>query len=156
MRLGAVLVLVITSLATAFNRGNTGGFRTTTSLASSPKTSIDKGGYGLLGSLSRQGPVPVVIRLFQPDTYKAAVEKYMTLEGCDRTTAQANMDAYFQDPNGWAGKKIRSKKNGTEKQDDEMYIGANQDPKAIALTAVWATGIIGLFTRILQVQLLDQ
>ena len=45
-------------------------------------------GYGPLGSLTRQGPVPFFIRLSQPDTYEAAVNKYMLLEKCDRMTAQ--------------------------------------------------------------------
>ena len=53
-------------------------------------------GYGPVGSLIRQGPVPFFIRLVKPDTYEAAVNKYMTLEKCDRNTAQGNMDAYFQ------------------------------------------------------------
>ena len=45
-------------------------------------------GYGPFGSLTRQGPVPFFIRLSQPDTYEAAVNKYMLLEKCDRMTAQ--------------------------------------------------------------------
>ena len=53
-------------------------------------------GYGPVGSLIRQGPVPFFIRLVKPDTYEAAVNKYMALEKCDRKTAQGNMDAYFQ------------------------------------------------------------
>lgn len=60
-------------------------------------TDRDKG-YGPVGSLLRQGPVPFFIRITKPDTYNAAVEKYMALEKCDRMTAQGNMDAYFQDP----------------------------------------------------------
>ena len=55
-------------------------------------------GYGPAGSLLRQGPVPFVIRIAQSDTYDAAVEKYMAKEKCSRLEAQANMDAYFQDP----------------------------------------------------------
>ena len=55
-------------------------------------------GYGPVGSLLRQGPVPFFIRITKPDTYNASVEKYMKLEKCDRMTAQGNMDAYFQDP----------------------------------------------------------
>ena len=55
-------------------------------------------GYGPIGSLLRQGPVPFFIRITNPDTYEAAVRKYQAQENCDRITAQANMDAYFQDP----------------------------------------------------------
>lgn len=35
------------------------------------------------------------------------------------------------------------------------YIDANQNKGALALTAVWSVGIIGLFVRIFQVQVLD-
>lgn len=115
---------------------------------------ISRDGYGLLGSLTRQGPVPVFIRLVQPDTYEAAVKKYMALEKCDRTAAQANMDAYFQDPNGWAGQKLKAKKEGRD--DTEAYVNANQDSSSLLLTGIWAFGIIGLFVRILQVQVLDK
>jgi hypothetical protein len=45
-------------------------------------------GYGPLGSLTRQGPVPFFIRLSKPDVYEQAVNKYMLLEKCDRKTAQ--------------------------------------------------------------------
>ena len=53
-------------------------------------------GWGPAGSLIRQGPVPFFIRIVKPDTYEAAVAKYMAQEKCDRATAQGNMDAYFQ------------------------------------------------------------
>ena len=38
-------------------------------------------GYPPFGSLIRQGPVPFFIRLTKPDTYEAAVVKYMRQEG---------------------------------------------------------------------------
>jgi hypothetical protein len=47
--------------------------------------------YGPIGSLLRQGPVPFLIRVTNPSTYNAAVEKYMTLEKCDRLTAQVSL-----------------------------------------------------------------
>ena len=109
--------------------------------------SSDKG-YGPTGSLIRQGPVPYLIRLVKPDTYEAAVDKYMMKEGCSRLEAQANMDAYFMDPNGWAAQKIREKKGG-QKVD---YVNANTSPTQLALTAVWAVGITSLFVRIYLVQ----
>ena len=45
-------------------------------------------GYGPVGSLLRQGPVPFFIRLVKPDTYEQAVQKYMKIEKVDKTTAQ--------------------------------------------------------------------
>jgi hypothetical protein len=110
-------------------------------------------GYGPFGSLTRQGPVPFFIRLARPETYEAAVVKYMKGEQCSRIEAMANMDAYFQDPNGWAGQKLRERKGQAAKLD---YANANQNPSSLALTAVWAAGITSLLLRIIQVQVLDK
>lgn len=55
------------------------------------KEDIGELGYGPMGSLLRQGPVPYFIRIVKPDTYDAAVKKYMALENVNRITAQANM-----------------------------------------------------------------
>jgi len=106
-------------------------------------------GYGLIGSLTRRGPVPFFIRVFKTDTYEAAVNKYMLLEKVSRTEAQAEMDTYFENPNGWAAEKLREK-NGGPKID---RVNVNQEPVSLALTAVWALGITSLFARILFVQL---
>ena len=38
-------------------------------------------GYDSFGSLTRQGLVPFVIRLVNPTTYDAAVDKYMKVGG---------------------------------------------------------------------------
>lgn len=123
-----------------------------------PSTSLyatEDDGYGPLGTLSRQGPVPFFIRLAKPDTYEAAVSKYMALEKCSRTIAMANMDAYFQDPNGWAGNQIRERKPGFAGKKLD-YVKFNQDPSAQILTAVWSIGILGLFYRIFEVQVLSK
>lgn len=115
-------------------------------------SSDETNGYGPVGSLLRQGPVPFFIRIVNPKTYDAAVSKYQALEKCDRITAMANMDAYFQDPNGWAANKLRSRKTGV----DIDYVNVNMDKGSLILTGIWATGIIGLFLRIFQVQILQQ
>ena len=108
-------------------------------------------GYGPLGSLTRQGFVPWVIRLVRPQTYDEAVTKYVSLEKCSRLEAMANMDAYFADPNGWAGNKMRERSGKMQKID---YVNANQDPSSLYLTGFWAVGIIGLGIRVFQVQVL--
>ena len=155
MTAGALLVALVVSIALLGAQGMRAS-RPATRLLAKGRGDFGTEGYGPLGSLSRQGPVPFFIRLVNPDTYNAAVEKYMAQEGCDRTTAMANMDAYFQDPNGWAGKKLRAKREGTTEQDDAAYVNANQDPSSLALTGVWAVGILGLFWRIFQVQVLEK
>ena len=58
------------------------------------------------------------------------------------------MDAYFQDPNGWAANKLRERAGGYQFD----YVNVNTDKKSLALTAVWASGITFLFYRIIQVQ----
>jgi len=109
-------------------------------------------GYGAFGSLTRQGLVPYVIRVVKPDTYAAAVAKYAAKEKCSKLEAMANMDAYFADPNGWAGDKLREK-NGGKKRD---YINVNQNPFSLALTALWAVGISGLGYRIFEINVLNK
>mmetsp|Transcript_1322 Transcript_1322/g.1857 ORF Transcript_1322/g.1857 Transcript_1322/m.1857 type:complete len:155 (+) Transcript_1322:76-540(+) len=105
-------------------------------------------GYGPMGSLARQGLVPFLIRVVNGNTYDAAVKKYMLRSGCDKITAQANMDAYFNDPNGWAANKAK----GIEID----YVNQNVKKEELALTFVWAIGIIGLAARIFVVQVLEQ
>eukprot|EP00640_Fibrocapsa_japonica_P006967 CAMPEP_0113933872 /NCGR_PEP_ID=MMETSP1339-20121228/1195_1 /TAXON_ID=94617 /ORGANISM="Fibrocapsa japonica" /LENGTH=157 /DNA_ID=CAMNT_0000935381 /DNA_START=139 /DNA_END=612 /DNA_ORIENTATION=+ /assembly_acc=CAM_ASM_000762 len=104
-------------------------------------------GYGPVGSLIRQGPVPFFIRLTDPNKYNAAVDKYMMQEGCTRIEAMANMDAYFQDPNGWTLQKFETQKGGFAPD----YVSANMDPKQIALTAVWSAGLFAGLCRIIAV-----
>ena len=56
-----------------------------------PQMLSEDDGYGPTGSLIRQGPVPYFIRLIKPDTYEAAVNKYMAKEKCSKLEAMANM-----------------------------------------------------------------
>jgi len=104
--------------------------------------------YGPFGSLVRQGPVPFFIRLVKPDTYDAAVKKYQALEKCEIRVAQSNMDAYFEDPNGWAGNKMKGQKID--------YLNRNTGIQQLVLTTIWAGGITFLFYRVFAVQVLHQ
>lgn len=139
--------------ATILKASPKGGKSSATANSSPTTRGSDSSGYGPFGSLVRQGPVPFFIRLAKPETYEEAVNKYMLLEKCDRATAQGNMDAYFQDPNGWASRKMRVKKGLEEELD---YANLNTDKKQLVLTAVWAVGILSLFYRIFAVQVLGQ
>ncbi|CAM9122825.1 unnamed protein product [Heterosigma akashiwo] len=103
-------------------------------------------GYGPMGTLQRQGLLPFLIRVFPLSPYDAAVEKYMKRDGCDKVTAQANMDAYFNDPNGWAANKAK----GLEID----YVNQNVDKGGLLLTFIWSIGITGLLSRIFMVQVL--
>lgn len=90
------LYIMISIVSIDGYRTNIKHFDKTQVLFANKPSSDLKEGYGPIGSLIRQGPVPFFIRLVKPDTYEAAVNKYMLLEKCDRNTAQGNMDAYFQ------------------------------------------------------------
>jgi hypothetical protein len=67
-----------------------------------PQTDDDlpSAGYDAVGTLLRQGPKPFLTRVFQADEWEQAVLKFMATEnggkGCDRNTAQGNMDAYLR------------------------------------------------------------
>eukprot|EP00618_Florenciella_parvula_P035001 CAMPEP_0119506598 /NCGR_PEP_ID=MMETSP1344-20130328/26768_1 /TAXON_ID=236787 /ORGANISM="Florenciella parvula, Strain CCMP2471" /LENGTH=167 /DNA_ID=CAMNT_0007543155 /DNA_START=29 /DNA_END=532 /DNA_ORIENTATION=+ len=101
--------------------------------------------YGPIGSLYRQGPVPLFIRLFQPEKYEMSVTQYMAKEDVDRNQAQGNMDAYFADPNGWALEKMSGK--------DRDYYKIGTDPQQMILTTVWGGGITSLLLWIFLVRI---
>mmetsp|Transcript_15359 Transcript_15359/g.33400 ORF Transcript_15359/g.33400 Transcript_15359/m.33400 type:complete len:195 (-) Transcript_15359:281-865(-) len=106
---------------------------------STSDTDCDEG-YDALGTLLRFGPVPYIKRLTQPDVVEQAVLKYQVREGCSRTEAQANMDAYFENPNDWFQQKLEEKR-GLPKR-DYTYI----DKTEILFSLVWAvvvTSVLG-------------
>jgi hypothetical protein len=110
-----------------------------------PSTAADMGGegYPLIGTLTRSGPVPLFYRVFLSGQYEAAVNKFMLMEKCSRVEAMANMDYYFQNPNDWLAMRMQYEKTG-KKVD---IVNANQDPKSLALVAIWGTGITLLLGR---------
>ena len=83
-----------------------------------------------------QGPKPVFTRLFQQDDYEQAVLKFMATDGCDRITAQGNMDAYLRNPQDWMFNRMEEEKRGVK------YNYTNLQPKEIVLVLVWST-IVG-------------
>ena len=101
-------------------------------------------GYGPFGSLLRQGPVPFLQRLRDPDSYDQAVLKMMANEKMDRNEAQGNMDAYLLNPNDWALQKIEEK-NGAPKFD---YANANMDQGDLILTGIWSSILAAFVGRI--------
>jgi len=111
----------------------------------------DMEGYGPLGTLSRQGPIPFFIRIFQRDQYEQAVSKYMRRENCSRTEAMANMDAYFQDPNGWLAERARAQRLGKK---TDYYVDANQDNASLALTLTWSLFLAFVGWKIFSYQVL--
>eukprot|EP00970_Alexandrium_tamarense_P005489 scaffold904_cov201-Alexandrium_tamarense.AAC.22 len=63
----------------------------------------DGSSYGPIGSLYRAGPKPFLSRIFNAQTYDQAVLKYMAQDGCSRIEAQANMDAFLENPQARLG-----------------------------------------------------
>jgi hypothetical protein len=108
-------------------------------------------GYGPIGSLIRQGPVPFVQRISNPTKYEGSVMYYMQENKCSRAEAQGNIDAYLANPNDWALIKMRAKKGGFEPD----FANANTDPKQLALSGIWAAGVIFLAYRVALVQLFN-
>lgn len=97
---------------------------------------IAEEGYGLVGTLLRNGPLPFFTRLTNPDDYNQAVLKFQASEKCTRNVAQGNMDAYFENPNDWAYQRM-VEQNGGYKRD----YGEPPDTKQVALTVTWGLGI---------------
>jgi hypothetical protein len=114
-----------------------------------PQTDEDRpqSGYGLLGSLLRQGPLPFFQRVTSGDNYDQAVLKVMASEGLDRNEGQGNMDAYLNNPNDWAMIKLQEKETG-EKYD---FVNVNMNPKQIGLTITWACIVFAIVGRIIYV-----
>lgn len=112
--------------------------------SSRSKMVMSEDGYGLLGTLVRQGPVPFVIRVTQPQKYENSVAVYMAKEKCTRTEAQGNMDAFFANENDWAFQKLQEKK-GAAKVD----YGKMPPTDRLVLTGVWALIVFGLLGKII-------
>jgi len=96
--------------------------------------------YAPIGSLIRQGPVPFVIRLVDPNKYERSVRAYMLKTGCSRREAQGNMDAFFANANDWMLQKLNEEKGGPVYD----YANANTDPQQLILTGTWAVLITGI------------
>lgn len=107
----------------------------------------DDEGYGPVGSLLRQGPLPFFQRIANPAKYEQSVAFYMEENRCGRTEAQGNMDAFLANPNDWAMIKMRAKKGGFEPD----FANANLDPKTLVLTGVWSAGLALIVFRIIAV-----
>ena len=97
---------------------------------------LPSAGYGIGKTFLLQGPKPVFTRLFQQDDYEQAVLKFMATDGCDRITAQGNMDAYLRNPQDWMFNRMEEEKRGVK------YNYTNLQPKEIVLVLVWST-IVG-------------
>jgi hypothetical protein len=95
-----------------------------------------------LDTLLRRGIVPMGIRLFRPEKYEAAVLTYMRKEGCDRPTAQRNMDAFFNDPNGWVVAYGRKRDLGEDFGDVNAPTGVQKRP---IFSFFWATFCLWFF-----------
>lgn len=96
-------------------------------------------GYDIMGTLSRQGPIPAFMRLFKAQEYNEAVEKFMAREMCSRIEAMANMDAYFNDPLGWQLARKTYEQTGYKPD----YVNAGQSVQQIVLTTIW--GIVSTY-----------
>ena len=107
-------------------------------------------GYSAFGSLLRQGPVPFLQRLRDPDGYDQGVLKMLANENfASRDEAQGNMDAYLQNPNDYALQKLEEKRTGVIYD----YANANMSAGDLALTAAWTSVLLTVVARVLFVNL---
>lgn len=105
-------------------------------------------GYSPFGSLLRQGPVPFIQRLRDPDGYDQGVLKMLAIENfASRDEAQGNMDAYLQNPNDYALQKLEEKRTGVKYD----YANANMSGGDLALTAAWTGVLLSVLARVLYV-----
>lgn len=95
-----------------------------------------------LDTLLRRGVVPLGIRLLRPEKYETAVLDYMRKERCDRATAQRNMDAFFNDPNGWVVSYGRKRDLGEDFGDINAPTGVQKRP---VFSFFWGTFCVWLF-----------
>lgn len=87
-------------------------------------------------SLLRNGPLPLITRITNPDKYEQAIFKYQwDTKELDLEEAQANMDAYFSSPDVWAEQKLREQRG-----EREVYKYAKPlDPERVVLSVVWGS-----------------
>lgn len=125
--------------------------KTTKKWSPSNADESESAGYGPLGTLLRQGPVPFFNRIKDPEQYDQAVLKMMSGDSTmtSRDEAQANMDAFLQNPNDWVLQKLEDKKNGTKYD----YNKANMSTGDLILTGAWTLILLSLAARIIYVNL---
>lgn len=95
-----------------------------------------------LDTLLRRGVVPLAVRLAKSEEWEDAVELYMKKDGCDRATAQRNMDKYFNDPNGWVVAKQRERDLGEDFGDINAPTGVQKRP---VFSFFWAAFCFWIF-----------
>ncbi len=102
--------------------------------------------YPAYVSLLRNGPLPLITRLTNPDKYEQAVYKYQyDTKEVDLEEAQANMDAFFSSPDVWAEQKLREQRG-----EREVYKYAKPlDPERVALSTVWGGFVFFLIGKII-------
>jgi hypothetical protein len=110
----------------------------------------DDNGYGLPGTLVRQGPTAFFARILSPVDYEMGVQKFMLARRVTRREAQGNLDAVLADPNSWLLEELHAQsaedRNTTHYLPD--YANANVSPRALMLSGVWALIITAVFLRI--------
>lgn len=103
---------------------------------------LDMDDLSPLDTLLRRGVIPLGVRIFKENEYEEAVVKYMEKDGCDRSTAQRNMDAYFNDPNGWIMAKQRERVIDENIPDINAPTGVQKRP---VFSVLWASFCFWLF-----------
>lgn len=107
---------------------------------------LDVNDLSPVDTLFRRGVIPFSIRLFQEERYEEAVLEFMRKDGCDRATAQRNMDAFFNDPSGWVVKRGRIRDLGEDFGDINASTGVQKRP---VFSVLWAAFVFWFFLSFL-------
>mmetsp|Transcript_25736 Transcript_25736/g.29412 ORF Transcript_25736/g.29412 Transcript_25736/m.29412 type:complete len:183 (-) Transcript_25736:29-577(-) len=102
--------------------------------------------YSPVSTIIKAGPVPVLTRFFQSETYEQAVWKYMVeSKDTDVKSAQGNMDAFFASKESWVEQKM------FEKQGKREVYDYGQEPSLdrVILASIWGVLSTSLILRVL-------
>jgi hypothetical protein len=111
----------------------------------SPPTTTSSELYPPYLSLIRNGPLPLLTRLTNPDKYQQAIYKYQfESKETDLQEAQSNIDAFFSAPDVWAEQKLKEQRG-----EREVYM-YNKEliPERVALSVVWASIVLFIVGKI--------
>jgi hypothetical protein len=103
-----------------------------------------KGGYGIIETVVRNGPLPFIQRIINPGDYEQAVLKYMATAKVGRKEAQGNMDASLENAADWAYQKAQEQ-NCAPKKD----FAKSPSEKQYVLAGTWSAIVFWFFGSII-------
>mmetsp|Transcript_5460 Transcript_5460/g.8020 ORF Transcript_5460/g.8020 Transcript_5460/m.8020 type:complete len:178 (+) Transcript_5460:100-633(+) len=103
-----------------------------------------EGGYDVIETIVRNGPIPFAQRIINGDAYEQSVLKYMATAKVGRKEAQGNMDASLENQADWAYQKLQESKGGLKKD-----YAKSPSPKQFGLAGTWSLIVFWFFGSII-------